>query len=173
MVHEKVKTMKIIDVARKYIGQKELAGNKFDDNTELGKRLHAAGQKDGEAWCSYFGEAVCTESYPDKAKDIQKLFSASAVATFKNFVAADYTVVTVPMLGALVIWRRYENGKPMWQGHFGIVTEVTANGFKSVEGNSNAQGSRDSDSVIENVRTEKYSPNGLTIMGFIILGFET
>lgn len=164
--------MKIIDIARKYVGQKELSGNRFDDTTELGKRLHEAGQNDGEAWCAYFGEAVFTEAYPEKAKDFQKLFSPSAVQTFKNFVAADFTVTTVPFPGALVIWRRYENEKPLWQGHFGIVTEVTPGGFKSVEGNSNAQGSRDSDSVVENTRTEKYNPNGLTVMGFVILNFE-
>lgn len=164
--------MKVIDTARKYLGQKELTGNKFDNNTELGKRLHEAGQKDGEAWCAYLGEAVCTEAYPEKAKDLQKLFSASAVQTFKNFVAADFTVTAVPFPGALVVWRRYQDAKPMWQGHLGIVTEVTPGGFKSVEGNSNAQGSRDSDSVVENTRTEKYNPDGLTVMGFIILNFE-
>lgn len=164
--------MKIIDTARKYVGQKESAGNKFNDNTELGKRLHSAGQKDGEAWCAYFGEAICTEAYPDKVKDIQKLFSSSAVQTFKNFVAADFTVTSVPMPGSLVIWRKYENGKPLWSGHFGIVSEVNSPMFKSVEGNSNAQGSRDSDSVVENTRQERYNANGLTVMGFINLGYE-
>lgn len=164
--------MRIIDTARLFLGQKELPGNKFDPNSELGKLLHAAGQKDGEAWCSYFGEAICTKAYPEKAHELQKLFSASAVATFKNFVAADFTITAIPIPGALVIWRRYEKGKPMWQGHLGIVTEVQEAGFKSIEGNSNAQGSRDSDSVVENFRTVKFKPDGITVMGFVDLNFE-
>lgn len=165
--------MKIIDAARKYLGQKEMPGNRFDQSTELGRRLHEAGQKDGEAWCAYFGEAICTEAYPEKTKDFQKLFSPSAVQTFKNFVAADYTVTTVPQPGALVIWRRYKSGEPQWQGHFGIVTEVLNEmTFRSVEGNSNASGSRDSDSVVENLRVEKYNPDGLTVMGFVHLNLE-
>jgi|SRR5690242_1090637 len=164
--------MKIVETAREFIGQKEQPGNKFDDATELGQLIHEAGQKDGEAWCSYFAEAVCKKAYPHKAGDIQRLFSPSAVKTFKNFVNDDFTVTAAPQVGALVIWRRYQAGKPQWQGHAGIVTEVTVTGFKSVEGNSNAAGSRDSDSVVENTRTDIYKADGLSVMGFIDLNYE-
>ena len=163
--------MKLIEIARSFVGQKELPGNKFED-TELGKLLHEAGQRDGEAWCAYFGEAMCAKAYPEKSKDIQKYFSASAVQTFRNFVAANFSVTAVPLPGSLVIWQKYEAGKALWQGHLGIVTEVVPGSFKSVEGNSNAAGSRDSDSVVENTRIEKFNPNGLSVMGFINLGYE-
>lgn len=164
--------MKIIEIASKFIGEKELAGNRFTDDTELGKILHEAGQRDGEPWCAYFAEAICKQAYPDKSKELQNLFSASAVQTFKNFVEADYAVTAVPRKGALVVWRKYVNGIPQRQGHIGIVAEVLPTSFKSIEGNSNAKGSRDADSVVANTRVEQYNDNGLSIMGFITLGYE-
>lgn len=164
--------MKIIDTAKKYLGQKEQGNNAFSDANELGKKLHAAGQRDGEAWCAYFGEAMCNEAYPEKGMDIAKLFSASAVSTFKNLVAAGLPVTAVPRLGAIVIWQRYEAGKPGWQGHLGIVSKVNGSMFSSIEGNSNAAGSRDSDSVVENSRSLYYKDTGLNVMGFINLGWE-
>lgn len=164
--------MKILTAAQKYIGQKEKANNTFDDATELGRRLKAAGQKDGEAWCAYFGEAVCAEAYPEKSKEIATLFSASAVATFRNFVAAGFSITAVPRLGALVIWQRYDKGKALWQGHLGIVSKVNGSMFQSIEGNSNAAGSREADTVVESARSLYFRESGINVMGFVNLGWE-
>lgn len=165
--------MKILDTARKYVGLKEDGPNSFKEGSKLGDALHKAGQRDGEAWCAYFGEAVCAEAYPEKSAEITKLFSASAVNTFKNFVAAGYAVTATPRVGAIVVWQRYEDGKPDWKGHLGIVSAVNGNSFSSIEGNSNAQGSREADSVVENIsRTILYKSTGLNVMGFISLRYE-
>jgi hypothetical protein len=68
---------KILEVAKKYVGMKENDGNKFDENSILGQVLHKAGQKDGEAWCAYFAEAVFCEACPDRNSEFRKIFSAS------------------------------------------------------------------------------------------------
>lgn len=153
--------MKHIDLAKKYIGMKEQAGNVFDEKTPLGKILKDAGQKDGEAWCAYFTEAVFVET-------LRALFSASTIQTFENFKNAGYEISDTPKVGSLVIWQRHKEGKPTWQGHAGIVTKVVSNDtFVSIEGNTNSSGSREGDSVQEKVRTTTRTENGLNVLGFI------
>jgi hypothetical protein len=165
--------MKIIDTARKYIGQKEMPNNTFDEYTSLGRLVKSAGQTDGEAWCSYFAEGVACEAYPNAAMELQKLFSASAVATFSNFKKSNKHISALPVLGAVVVWQKYKNDAPTWQGHVGIVSKVEQDGsFWSIEGNSNRAGSREADSVVELHRRIVKNSNGLNVLGFIILGYE-
>lgn len=155
--------MKQIEIAKKYIGQKELPGNYFDEKSPLGKIIIEAGHKNGEAWCAYFAEAIFVET-------LRALFSASTVQTFHNFKNAGYEISEVPRVGALVIWQRYKDGKPTWQGHAGIVTKVNSDGsFISIEGNTNSKGSREGDSVQEKVRQNIRTENGLNILGFVII----
>lgn len=160
--------MKHIDVAKKYLNQSELPGNVFDENTPIGKILHKAGQKNGEAWCSYFVEGVFREAYPEKDDHFSKIFSAGAVNTFHNFREVGYKTSTTPSVGSIVIWQRYKDGKPSWQGHAGIVIEVIdENRFRSIEGNTNRAGSREGDSVQIKERTLTHRINGLNVLGFI------
>jgi hypothetical protein len=153
--------MKQIEIAKKFIGQKENTGNVFDENTPLGKILKEAGQKDGEAWCCYFTEAVFVETF-------RALFSASTIQTFQNFKDAGYEITDVPKVGSLVIWQRYKDGKATWQGHAGIVSKVNQDGsFSSIEGNTNSAGSREGDSVQEKNRSLIKTDNGLNVLGFV------
>lgn len=155
--------MKRIDVAKKYLGQKELPGNVFDAKSPLGKIIIEAGQKDGEAWCCYFMEAVFVET-------LRALFSASTVQTFQNFKNAGYEISDVPKVGALVIWQKYQDGKPTWSGHTGLVTKVQSDGtFFTIEGNTNSTGSREGDSVQEKMRKVVKTDNGLNVLGFIMV----
>jgi hypothetical protein len=161
---------KIIEVAKKYVGMKENDGNKFDENSILGQVLHKAGQKDGEAWCAYFAEAVFCEACPDRNSEFRKIFSASAVKTYENFQAEKFNCGSIPMTGALVVWKRYKDGKATWQGHVGIVSKVNPDGsFYSIEGNTNSAGSREGDSVQEKLRKPVKTDNGLNILGFVTI----
>jgi hypothetical protein len=155
--------MKQIDIAKKYIGQKEKPGNDFDTDTPLGKIIKEAGQKDGEAWCCYFQEAIFVET-------LRALFSASTVQTFQNFKNAGYEIHDVPKVGTLVIWQSYKDGKPIWSGHAGLVTKVNPDGsFVTIEGNTTEAGSREGTSVQEKVRKNVRVENGLNILGFITI----
>lgn len=155
--------MKQIEIAKQYIGQKEKPGNDFDTDTPLGKILKEAGQKDGEAWCCYFQEAIFVET-------LRALFSASTVQTFYNFKNAGYEIHDVPKVGTLVIWQSYKDGKPIWSGHAGLVTKVNADGsFVTIEGNTTEAGSREGTSVQEKVRKNVRVENGLNILGFITI----
>jgi hypothetical protein len=162
--------MKQIDIAKKYVGQKELAGNVFTNESELGRKLHEAGQKNGEAWCAYLQEAIFCEAFPEKNKELRKLFSASAVQTFKNFKEAGYDCHERPKPGDIVIWQKYAEGKETWQGHAGLVISVAQDGsFHTIEGNTNSTGGREGDTVAEKIRTNIRKDNGLNVLGFVTI----
>lgn len=161
-------------VACKFLAQKELTGNKFNDDPnikgDLGELLKKAGQKDGEAWCAYFTEACFCEAMPEKEVKLRQLFSASAVQTFKNFKAAGYTILQQPVKDALVIWQHYKDGKEDWTGHAGVVCEViNKTEFRSVEGNTNDNGSREGIMVAKKFRRTLKVHTGLNVIGFVLI----
>lgn len=160
---------KAVQVALTYVGQKELPGNVFSNESDFGKKLHAVGQKDGDPWCALFTELVFKEAYPEKFKEFDKLFSASAVQTFKNFTKASYPVNTLPREGNLVIWQMMKDGQPQWQGHAGIVTDLKSSWeFISVEGNTNEAGGREGVAVaVKQRKVIKDVWNGLKVLGFV------
>lgn len=152
-----------------FVGQKELPGNKFSDQTAIGKLLHAAGQKDGQAYCSYTQEVIFKECFPGNA-ELDKLFDASAVQTFKNFNNAAYPVGRLPQIDTLVVWQKYIDGKPDWRGHCGLVVELTEKGFRSFEGNTGSGDPREGDGFY--IKTHSMEGafsvnNGLRLLGFI------
>lgn len=160
---------KAVEVAQKYLGQKELPNNVFNDESDFGKKLHAVGQQDGMAWCALFMELVFKEAYPEKFKEFDKLFSASAVQTYKNFEKAAYPLNELPRVGNLVIWQKMLEGKPQWQGHAGIVVELKSSWeFKSIEGNTNEAASREGNTVaLKERKVLKDVWNGLKVLGFV------
>lgn len=164
---------KAVEIALKYVGQKELANNTFDHNTDFGKKLHAVGQKDGDPWCALFCELVFKEAYPEKFKELDGLFSASAVQTYKNFTHKEkgkgYMENNIPKEGNLVIWQMQKDGVAQWQGHAGIVYKVKSTWeFSSIEGNTNDAGGREGVTVaIKDRKILAKVPNGLKVLGFI------
>jgi hypothetical protein len=70
----------------------------------------------------------------------------------------------------VVIWQNHKEGKPLWSGHAGLVTDVFPDGsFGTIEGNTNSDGSREGTSVQEKIRKNVKVKNGLNILGFIII----
>lgn len=162
--------MKILDVYQKYLGMTELSGNKFTDDNILGKLLHAAGQKDGESWCCYMQEGLFKEAYPDHFNQLDRLFSANCQQTFRNFKEAGFEILSLPKIGCLAIWVKMKDGKETTQGHAGLVVELIDSWqFKSAEGNSNNEGSREGYEfdLLPLRKTIHSVTNGLKIKGFI------
>ena len=162
-----------VEIALKYVGEKELPNNFFDPASDFGKKMKAVGHKDGDAWCALFCELVFKEAYPKKFAELDKLFSASAVQTYKNFTHKEkglgYMENNLPKEGNLVIWQLQREGKPQWQGHAGIVYQVKSSWeFTSIEGNTNEAGGREGVAVaIKERKVLKDVWNGLKVLGFI------
>lgn len=162
--------MTLSEAAKRYLGEKELPNNVFNDSTEMGKKLRSAGQKDGDPWCALFVEVCLKDSDPNNFNLYDKLCSASAVQTFKNFSGAKFKILLVPEPDTVVIFQQYKDGVAQWQGHAGIVSEVLDGGraYRSIEGNTNASGGREGIEVAEKTRSVNYSTtNGLRLVGFI------
>lgn len=164
-------TDKIIATAKKFVGQTEIKGNQGFHDKEFEEKMRKIGFKTGDAWCSYLAELVWTEAYADDSKAleiIRKNFSGSSFRTLTKFADSGYKAEREAVPGSVVIWRRKKNGEYTPQGHVGIVIEVHGDYFKSIEGNTNAAGSREGDVVA--LKTRSYSfdkDNGLELAGFI------
>lgn len=158
--------MKVNEVAISYLSQREVPNNMgFKDNA-FEKKMIDVGFVKSYAWCALFMELCVKEGAPEFYKANEKLFSASATTTYKNFEIAK-KVSAIPQVGCGVIWRHGSG----WQGHAGIVIKVNADGtFETVEGNTNSSGGREGIEVAKKVRKVKqpYQSNGLNLVGFLI-----
>ena len=136
-------------------GVREVGKNAGPD---VEKYLHCLGMTKGSPWCAAF-VSWCVMTSRGLPKP-PKWCSGSAVSLFqmsgKNAVKvtpvdADYKSKVKPGY----IWSRAQDAtaaaaarKGSWcQGHTGIVVAVDAMGFHTIEGNTNAAGSREGDGV--------------------------
>ena len=136
-------------------GVREVGKNAGPD---VEKYLHCLGMTKGSPWCAAF-VSWCVMTSRGLAKP-PKWCSGSAVSLFqmsgKNAVKvtpvdADFKSKVKPGY----IWSRAQDPaaaaaarKGSWcQGHTGIVVAVDATGFHTIEGNTNAAGSREGDGV--------------------------
>ena len=165
--------LQILHTAIDFLGKKEIPGNMgFVDHDFQGK-MKEVGWEMGQAWCAYFVEMVWRDVYKkyslktDQALD--KLFSALAVANYTNFRKDKrFTCNTQPEIGSVVIWQKYQSGKPDWRGHAGIVIGSVPGGFISIEGNTNSQGGREGMEVaMKHWEIDFNVTNGLRLKGFI------
>jgi len=159
----------VVSIAESYIGETEKPGNMGFNDHEFEKKMFAVGFQKSHAWCAYFAELVFKEAFLDKFKELDKLFSASTVQTFRNFRDAGYLIGEIPVAGHLVIWQTMKDGKPQTTGHAGIVhSKIDNDSFWSIEGNTNDGGGREGYIVAKRVR--RVIPNvqnGLKVLGFI------
>lgn len=161
--------MKVVDLAKLYVGYKEKPGNSGFVDHEFEIDMINEGWKKGDSWCATFTKLIFTKANPENT-DLKKLFTPGAVQTFENFKAAHYPILQKPVIGALVIWQHYKEGVAEWHGHAGIVTEVVSDKFfKTVEGNTNNDGSSNGDGVYERVRSTDIKKSGLRILGFVVI----
>lgn len=156
--------------AKKFVGKREIKGNKGFFNKAFDTLMRSVGFKTGHAWCSYFAELVWTEAYKDDKpmlKLIKKQFSGSSYRTLQRFKALGMVSDTATP-GSIVIWRRKKDGKYTTLGHVGIVIKADVVSFETVEGNTNGAGSREGDVVADKVRPYDWEVrNGLELAGFI------
>ena len=138
-------------------GVREVGKNAGPD---VEKYLHCVGMTKGSPWCAAF-VSWCVMTSRGLAKP-PKWCSGSAVSLFqmsRNSKTCVYVVPTEMEYQAKVkpgyIWSRAQDAtaaaaarKGSWcQGHTGIVVAVDATGFHTIEGNTNAAGSREGDGV--------------------------
>lgn len=162
----------IVEVAKSYLGQEEKSGNKGYKDPVFEEKMKAVGWQINHSWCCYFTELVAKEAFAkDSAqwKAFDKLFQPSCTATYENFAGSSmFKVGTVAKVGALAVWRHGAG----WKGHIGVVESVDGNFMYTIEGNTNAAGSREGTAVLRKKRSRwvsKINSAGLNLIGFIYL----
>lgn len=138
-------------------GVREVGKNAGPD---VEKYLHCLGMTKGSPWCAAF-VSWCIMTSRGLSKP-PKWCSGSAVSLYQvalNYKGCVYVVPTQPDYQTKVkpgyIWSRAQDAtdaaaarKMKWcQGHTGIVVAVDNIGFHTIEGNTNAAGSREGDGV--------------------------
>lgn len=157
------------EIALKYIGETEKPGNMGFTDADFEKKMKAVGFQKTHAWCAYFTELIFKEAFPERLKELDKLFSAGTIQTFRNFRDASYLISNVPKEGNLVIWQTMKEGRAMQTGHAGVVVQIVDHDtFYSVEGNTNDGGGREGYIVAKKLRNVIPNvQNGLKVLGFI------
>ena len=170
---------RIIDIASKYVGKKELKGNSGFKDKRFEDQMLGVGWEHGWAWCAVFTELIWTLAYQQEnsviAESLEKIFSPSATKTYKNFAKEKkWKVSKTPVKGAIVIWQNYRDDKPHWSGHAGLVESLSTNNegkvMFTIEGNSNSSGGREGIEVARLARPIDFTKkkNGLVLKGFIL-----
>ena len=120
------------------------------------------GKPEREPWCMSFVQS-CLAYAEKKTGVISPIFASEHCQTVWNKTPEVQRVKTSPLKYAIVVWR-YEGTS---SGHTGIVLECDyRQWFRSVEGNTNGDGSRDGDGVY--YKRRDWIRNGsLVKMGFL------
>jgi len=131
---------KLVTMARSFVGQQEVAGNQGFADTKFQAEMMKSGFYKGAPWCSFFVETVFRLTLeqalrPALWRNLEDLFSGSAMETLRRFEKKGYTVKKIPSVGDLAVWR-FGAGPA---GHIGIVVEIgtpASKQFTTVEGNT-------------------------------------
>lgn len=162
----------IVAAARFYIGRLEKAGNAGFYDAAFEKELVSVGWYKGAPWCAFLPKLLWKKAYRDHAAYkalVNSLNTGSALGTLNNHIKnGTFKVTQDPIPGSIAIWQM-GNGT---SGHAGIVIPLEANlenTFRTIEGNTNASGSREGDRVAIKLRTleRPFTLNGLNLKGFI------
>lgn len=166
----------IVRTAEQYLGQREKPGNMGFIDPAFDKKMRARGFRNGWAWCCLANELVYVEAYeeykPGLVPLLNKLFSPHCMTTYNNFKKdGTFKVGTVPVVGAMAFYESVKNGKPLPgnPGHTCIVTAAVTNGhIKTIDGNSNDEGSREGYEMCRRERGIKTKvADGLRFVGFV------
>jgi hypothetical protein len=158
----------IVRIAKSYIGQTALDGDKGFENAEFQSKMQSVGWTIGSAWCNYFADLVWKEAYQEvgaKNPTVKNTF----LNTFKSFNPGSmpltgYSPTTFSNMKKLGYAEDYIPKRTIIKpgdivyysiSHISIAGTVNENGFESIDGN---YGSTQGGSVrYQALRTEGYA----------------
>lgn len=166
----------LAEIAKMFIGVKEVGGNNKGEFVKMFQKA-VDGRANGEPWCAAF-TSYCIKTTSEVFKKAigssspafeTQLKISESVCNFW-FNSPESCRIEKPEVGCLILWRRWSNGKPTWQGHIGIVVEVVDKDLvRTVEGNTSSDGpnERDGDGVFLKNRSITRHYGSLRPLGFL------
>ena len=159
-----------IQYAKKFIGIKETYGQLGFNSPEFQEKMKSVKWLPGQDWCAYFVKLIWTDIYKKDAEKLDKILSGATQQTWNNALNDQTGTVKVikagegkPKVGDIAIWRR--RSKPAY-GHAGLIINVKPDLFKTVEGNTNEEGSPTGYIITEKERSY-LGTSTLELLGFI------
>jgi hypothetical protein len=170
---------KITEFALQWNGVEELPGNGGWKDKKLQGLMEEVGWQVGWPWCACAVKMIYYNVFKQVDRGIadwiMEDFTASATETYQKCEESPRwrTIIKQPVEGSIVCWRKWNNGKPDWTGHEGIVISPGAGEvdsyFESFEGNTNSEGSRiGSEFALKTRRNNWGDKDGLVVEGFIL-----
>lgn len=162
----------IVAAARYYTGRLEKANNSGFYDAAFEKELVSVGWYKGAPWCMFFAKLIWRKAYRNDSRlfdVVNRMLNGSVLMSLNNMKNnGTFTITANPIPGSIAIWQM-GNGT---SGHAGIVIPLEAdlkNTFRTIEGNTNASGSREGDRVAIKLRTleRPFTLSGLNLKGFI------
>lgn len=161
-------------IARKYVGTTEIPGNQGFLNKSFEKSMRGVGFYTGAPWCGFFvkltwHQAGLTHSFIS-ASSAQQIESTKKGGPMEDNWHAE------PVVGAIAVWAIFRKGKRQKAGHFSLVeliekSEDDSTLFRTIDGNSNSDGSREGKEVAVRNHTldERIwkKTEGLRLLGFV------
>lgn len=144
---------KILEIALSYLGEKEIPQNYGFKNPEFEAKMREVGFRRGYAWCMLFCKLVYKEAYSSEIfHKVKDELVPGCVSSYRNAnLSKTLKVSRKPISGGIAI---FQNVKNPTSGHAAIVEEVIDDvSFNTIEGNTNAAGSREGDVVAQKKRT--------------------
>jgi hypothetical protein len=144
-------------IARGFVGVQEVGGN--NRGKEVEAWLKRVGQPPGAAWCMAFAWSIVDDACD--ALDLPNPIKpcASVVRMWEALPAA--CKLSAPVPGCWAFHRSSDNPN---LGHVGFVDAIGVGGLFTLEGNSNAEGSRTGGGVVRH--TPKLRPVSYFNLGF-------
>ena len=156
----------LVYAAETCVGIREVGGNNQGRMVRLIQET--VGRAEGEAWCMSFVQ-TCIAYVETKLKITSPIPASEHCMTVWNSTPKYLRVKSVPLPGAIIIWRR--GAGPA--GHTGIMTEWhrTSSSFEAIEGNTESglaggKVERDGGGVYLTERSRS-GTSSMKIMGFI------
>ena len=162
------KFQNIADVAKSYLGQREISPNKIFKDPVFTRKMESVGFYSGAPWCLFFARLVWKEA----GQYINKISASSYTTTKNNDVKDDSrNWHTTPIVGAIAIFWTYKNNKYQGNGHGCVVVDVVdSENYSTVDGNTTDKGGREGVMVAirhRHLNKESWTKDGLRLMGFV------
>lgn len=153
----------IAEKAESFIGENEIPPNAGFENKIFTHLMMRMGWMKGYAWCVIF----CRLCWFLAGEKRYTLLKPSVIKTLRSMKAEGYELELVPQVGAIAIYRKFKNGKPLTPGHACIVISVDENNFHTIDGNTSKQNETEGTTVAYRTRSYKWKiDDGYRLLGF-------
>lgn len=161
------KQVALVELATKFVGVHEVG---YNDGPMIEIFQKAISKPMHQSWCVDFVQ-YCVGEVDKRFLTQSVLFKTESALHLWNETAKVARVV-IPEPGCIMVWQHFaDDGRPLWQGHAGIIREVlSADWVLTVEGNTSPGPGiqREGDGVYLKRRHTKVTEGPMRTLGFLL-----